>query len=206
MLGLDTRDPHVALEHRARNDNGFVLFEAEQPEECFRLVDVAYGDGDVIEMLDHGFSPSGPRRMASATIISTPANCPSSNAMAPMATPVLPARNVQPLTIPEPCPLCAGESADKASRGARAYGNARPAPVTRKPMAPRRRRSPASATARIPLPTAISAMPPIMALRRPRRCAAADADRASASRAALRGNSAAPASSAVRRRPFPLWA
>jgi AraC family transcriptional regulator len=54
------------------------------------------------------------------------------------------------------------------------------------------------ATPMTALAIAISAMPPIMALRSPTRAATAEADRASASSAALNGSSEAPASSAVR--------
>ena len=72
---------------------------------------VVVRDAYVSETLLPIAAPTSP---ASATIISTPVSCPSSNAMAPMATPALPARNVQPLTMPEFWPRWAGESDDKA--------------------------------------------------------------------------------------------
>ncbi len=56
------------------------------------------------------------------------------------------------------------------------------------------------------LAVTISAMPPVMALRSPTRAATAEADRASASSAALKGSSEAPASSAVKPNPSPLCA
>src|SRR5262245_16858484 len=63
---------------------------------------------------------AAPIRPASAIIASTAGNPPSAKAVAPPATPTLPPRKVQALTMPEPCPACAGESADSASRGAKA--------------------------------------------------------------------------------------
>jgi len=54
---------------------------------------------------------------ASAIIVSTAPKPPSAKAMAPPATPTLPPRKVQALTMPEPCPVCAGDRADNASRG-----------------------------------------------------------------------------------------
>ena len=53
----------------------------------------------------------------------------------------------------------------------------------------------------VALAIAISAMPPVMALRSPTRAATADADRASASSATLSGSREAPASNAVRPSP-----
>src|SRR5215470_8358049 len=57
---------------------------------------------------------------ASAIIVSTAPKPPRAKAIAPPATPTLPPRKVQALTIPEPCPVCAGDRADSASRGAEA--------------------------------------------------------------------------------------
>ena len=57
---------------------------------------------------------------ATAIIVSTASNPPTATAVAPPATPALPPRNVQALTMPEPFPACSGESADSASRGAKA--------------------------------------------------------------------------------------
>src|SRR5262249_56045026 len=63
---------------------------------------------------------AAPMMPASAIIISTAGNPPSAKADAPPATPQLPPRKVQALMIPEPCPACAGASAESASRGAKA--------------------------------------------------------------------------------------
>ena len=63
---------------------------------------------------------AAPMMPASAIIASTATNPPSVKAVAPPATPPLPPRKVQALTMPEPCPACAGGSAYSASRGARA--------------------------------------------------------------------------------------
>ena len=59
---------------------------------------------------------------ASAIIVSTATNPPSAKAAAPPATPALPPRKVQALTMPEPWPACSGERADSASRGASGVG------------------------------------------------------------------------------------
>ena len=56
---------------------------------------------------------------ASAIIISTLTK-PQREEIAPPATPPLPPRKVQALTMPEPCPACEDGSADKANRGAKA--------------------------------------------------------------------------------------
>src|SRR5262249_23459236 len=63
---------------------------------------------------------TAPMMPASAIMISTAGNPPSARAAAPPATPQLPPRNVQALTIPDPCPVCARESADSARRRAKA--------------------------------------------------------------------------------------
>src|SRR5262249_30116894 len=63
---------------------------------------------------------TAPMMPASAIIVSTARNPPSAEAVAPPATPALPPRKVMALTMPEPCPACSCESADSASRGARA--------------------------------------------------------------------------------------
>ena len=62
---------------------------------------------------------AAPMAPASAIIVSTAMNPPSASAVAPPATPTLPPRNVQALTMPEPCPACAGERTESASRGAK---------------------------------------------------------------------------------------
>ena len=63
---------------------------------------------------------AAPITPASAIIVSTATKPPSAKAVAPPATPALPPRNVQALTMPDPCPACSRLSADSASRGANA--------------------------------------------------------------------------------------
>src|SRR5689334_16136539 len=51
-----------------------------------------------------------------------PGRPPTAKATAPLATPILPPRNVHPLTTPEPAPAWAGGRVESARRGAVAYG------------------------------------------------------------------------------------
>src|SRR5215218_10444776 len=143
---------------------------------------------------------------ASAIIARTARKPPRAQADAPPAIPALPPRKVQALMTPEPCPTCVGERADSAKRGAKAYGTARPAPITTNPIASSAIPPCAVARPMVALPIAISPEPPVIALRSPTLAATADADKASASRAAPNGSSNAPACSDVRPSPSRLWA
>ena len=143
---------------------------------------------------------------AAAMIVRTPGKPAKCQAIAPPATPRLPARNVHALMMPEPCPACSGDRAESASRGAAAYGNARPAPMATKPISMRGIAGPDAATPMMAQATTISVMHPIIARRSPMRAVTIETERASTSSAALSGSSAAPACSGVRPRPPSPWA
>jgi hypothetical protein len=53
VVGLDVLDSHIVLHDPARDHDGLALVESEQGEEALRRFDIAYDDGDVIEIPDH---------------------------------------------------------------------------------------------------------------------------------------------------------
>src|SRR5262249_39070044 len=68
---------------------------------------------------DKKWLSAAPAMPASAIIVSTAGNTPSTNAPAPPAAPELPPRKVHALHNPEPCPAFAGASADDPSPAAK---------------------------------------------------------------------------------------
>src|SRR4030095_4978641 len=58
MVRLDARHAHVGVHHGPLDHHRLVLREAEEAEEPPRPLQIADDDGDVVEALDHGGSPS----------------------------------------------------------------------------------------------------------------------------------------------------
>jgi hypothetical protein len=131
---------------------------------------------------------------------------PSAKATAPAATPMLPARNVQALMMPDPAPARTGGRVARARRGAAAYGNARPAPMPNNPTTSGAHIRPAAPIAITTLATAIKSMPLARAPRGPKRRMSNGAENAKISSPQLIGNSDRPAPTGVSARPVGLCA
>src|SRR5215472_7118648 len=62
VLGFDPFHPHVAGERRSRDDNRLLLDKSKERKESFRLSDVPYHDGHMINMQNHALPYTGVKR------------------------------------------------------------------------------------------------------------------------------------------------
>ena len=53
MVGLDLVETHVRGKTLARNNDGLILLEAQQPKKALGCLEIAHADGNVIKMLDY---------------------------------------------------------------------------------------------------------------------------------------------------------